>query len=178
MADLPDPLSAVATAFPSLASRAGSGLSGLVADMAQHRHAAGEVILSENQAHDSLYLICQGEVAIERVRGGARSRAGTLGPGKWFGEIGFLAQGASTADVVATQPSLILALPQTAFHRHLDQHPALADAILSEIIPGMSQRLRATRELVDGGDAPLTDTDAALESLFTRGLRALFGGAK
>ena len=177
MAPPPDTVSALKGAFPSLASRAGKDLPRLAGDLALHQPAAGARVLAENEPHDSLFLICEGEVAVECTVGGAVVRVGTLGKSRWFGEIGFLEGGTSTAGVVATAPALILALSRPQFMGYLQDHPVLADAILGELIPGMSQRLRVTREVLDRGDAPLRDTEMPRRSLLGRALRALTGGA-
>lgn len=171
-----DSLKALREAFPRLAERAGAHLDRLAADLVRHEPEAGTVLLHDHSPQDSLFLICRGEVRVELDNGDERVRVGTLGKSKWFGEIGFLEGGTSTAAVIVTQPSLVLSVSRAQFLRYLDEEPVLADALLSEVVPAMTRRLRETREIVDRGDLALGNAEPQAESLFARALHAVFGG--
>jgi len=176
MLSLPDSERALRGAFPGLAATAGSSLPRLAADASRHELDVGSAILHEGEPHESLFLVCEGGVGLVCDQAGARVQIGALGRGTWFGELGFLEAGSSTAEVRATEPTLVLSISRAQFTGYIEDHPALADAILAEILPGMTQRLRKSTELIDRGAEPLTDNARPAEPWFVRALRAFFGG--
>lgn len=176
MRSFPDSERALRDAFPGLAARCGGELRRLAAEATRHELPEGAVVLREQQPHDTLFFVCEGEVALQVSHGGSAVRIGTLGRSRWLGELGFLAAGPSTAQVTTAAPTLLLSVSRAQLEGWLDTHPVLADAILAEILPGMAERLRTTREVAERGATPLAANSDRLPSGLLAGLRAFFGG--
>ena len=76
-------------------------------------------ILHQGLSGSSLYLILDGEAAIE-IDGVERAR---LGRGEFFGEVSVLLGEPPTADVVARTPLRCLVVPQPEVRSFLTAHP-------------------------------------------------------
>lgn len=110
----------------------------------------GEVLLSEGDPADTLYLVRNGRLGVFR-RDADPERApqfvGVIRPGEPAGEMAMLAGTAHTADVVALRDSEVLALPRDAFFEAARKEPDL----MVELSRLMIQRARDRRS---GGGEP------------------------
>ena len=113
---------------------------------------AGSVIVSAEEAGDSLFVIARGKVKV--VLYGETGREiilSILRAGDFFGEMSLLDRQPRSANVVAVEDADLLSLDREAFEKHLSAHPSTALAILAE----MSRRLRHADEVI--GNLALLD---------------------
>jgi CRP-like cAMP-binding protein len=89
-------------------------------------------IVKREDRGDAFYVILDGGAVVEP--GGI-----ALGPGAYFGELALIDDGPRTADVTATEESLLLEISRTRFARLLRDEPTIAVAMLGEL----ARRLRA-----------------------------------
>jgi ABC-type lipoprotein export system ATPase subunit len=111
-------------------------------------YAPNALILRQGEPVDHFYMVVDGEVEIivSNERCGEMSLA-CFGPGQFFGEIGLLLGGNSTASVRAsTRGSEIALLPRDDFFQVIDGSPLTRDAIkaLAETRLAENQRRRKT----------------------------------
>ncbi len=97
----------------------------------------GTVLAVEGEALDSLTLIYNGEVVVEK--GGAevaRSRDGTL-----IGEMSFIQGGAATATVTAAGPTRYLVWPKQELRKLLRRNPTMDIAMNSVFSIDLTKKL-------------------------------------
>jgi CRP-like cAMP-binding protein len=103
----------------------------------------GEVIISEGERGDAIYVINSGEVKVSLVSEEGKEITLTyLKEGDFFGEVAFFGEEERTARVTATKDTQV-----TVFHRddllyNLMKHPE----ILVSIIKEMADRIKKTNE--------------------------------
>jgi CRP-like cAMP-binding protein len=107
---------------------------------------AGEVILSEGQPADGLYVVMAGEVEVRKRVEGKDVRLAALREGEVFGEISLLTKSPATATVAALRPTTILRLPRAAFDELISTHPQIL-ALVSDL---SDDRLKAQQAFEHG----------------------------
>lgn len=109
------------------------------------RYAKGEVIIQENTAADTFYIIRKGRVAImKRFEDGEEMVLAEESDGGFFGEMALLDQGPRSATAKALAPTSLLEISRTDFKVLLDRAPLLAYAMMRVL----SSRLRGTGALL------------------------------
>lgn len=98
---------------------------------------AGNVVIRVGDNTDSMFVIVEGDVQIDR---GGKIVA-TLGRGAHFGEMGLLNQRPRSATVTTTSPAHILVLERSAFNEVLREDTALAAKLLYKLAQILSLRL-------------------------------------
>ncbi len=115
--------------------------------------AAGDVIVSESERGDALYVLLEGKVKV--VLYGESGREVILSifkePGDFFGEMSLLDDEPRSATVLAMEPSKLLVLSRADFRAHLARHPRVAVQVMTEL----SRRLRRADGVI--GDLALLD---------------------
>ncbi len=102
-----------------------------------HEAGPGTVLAVEGEEVDSLKLIYNGEVVIEKDGAEvARSRDGTL-----IGEMSFIQGGAATATVKAAGPTRYLAWPKEELRKLLQRNPAMNVAMNSVFSIDLTKKL-------------------------------------
>lgn len=140
---------------PKLAQRIGSRNAPVLAALVNERElAAGEVLIADRAPVSSLFLVVSGELRVDMGGATQTLEIGSLGTGKWVGEISlFDDDSTSTARVTAAAPSRVLELPHASFWAARAEHPDLVNVLTKELVDLMSERLRSTRALLsDGAD--------------------------
>jgi cAMP-dependent protein kinase regulator len=104
----------------------------------------GERLIRQGQESEGLQLIASGEVAVVRHDGEDRTVLATLTAGEVVGEMSLVLRRPSTADVVATAPTVTLHLPHGQFMGIVRRYPEVLshlyelavdrDAITSSIV--------------------------------------------
>lgn len=116
-------------------------------------YAEGEVIVSEAERGDALYVLLTGKVKV--VLYGESGREVILStfrePGDFFGEMSLLDDEPRSATVLAMAPSTLLVLSRADFRAHLARHPRVAVQVMTEL----SRRLRRADAVI--GDLALLD---------------------
>ena len=96
--------------------------------------AAGEVVLRQGEAGQSMFIVAQGRVRVTLSQGAEPQRLlEYLGPGDHFGDMALLADNIRTATITAVVDSQLLELDQGGFNRLLLSAPAFA-ANLSRVL--------------------------------------------
>jgi CRP-like cAMP-binding protein len=83
----------------------------------------GERLISQGQAAEGLHLIASGEVAVVRYDGAESTVLATLTVGEVVGEMSLVLRRPSTANVVATAPTVTLHLPHGEFMGIVRRYP-------------------------------------------------------
>ncbi len=96
------------------------------------------IVQRDTVVHDMLVLR-QGGLEV-RTAGGVIAR---LQPGQFVGEMSFISGDKATADVVATEPSRLLAWPQESLNELLEKKPVLAHKIRGILGRDVVAKLRA-----------------------------------
>ena len=105
----------------------------------EQKFAKGSIIVSEGDPGDALYVVRSGEVKVVLIgEDGREVILNVLGVGEHFGELSLIDGRPRSAHVVATHPSGLLVLRRSDFRRQVDQSPAVAWGLMTEL----SHRLR------------------------------------
>ena len=147
---LPPGLLRSVSIFAELDGAAAAGLERLVK---RRRYAEGEVIVSEAERGDALYVLVRGKVKV--VLYGESGREVILSifkePGDFFGEMSLLDDEPRSATVSAMAPSELVVLSRADFRAHLARQPRVAVQVMTEL----SRRLRRADAVI--GDLALLD---------------------
>ena len=115
----------------------------LRASMVEIDFARGQVVFSEGDAGDRLYVIVDGKIKLGTSSSdGRESLLAILGPGEMFGELSLFDPGPRTATATALTETTLLGLGHDALGSWLNGRPGVAQALLK----ALSQRLRRTNE--------------------------------
>jgi MFS family permease len=98
-------------AIPMFAPLGPATLNGLANKLVRIEVAAGEVVIREGEASDRFYVIESGSVSATHEGVVLRHE----GAGEFFGEIGLLRDVARTANIIADEPTVLMALERDDF---------------------------------------------------------------
>ena len=111
--------------------------------MVELKLARGDVLFSEGQPGDKLYVIESGKIKLGHTASdGRESIIAVLGAGEMLGELSLFDPGPRTATAVAVTPTKVLSLGHDALLPWLVGRPDLAVALLA----ALARRLRRTNE--------------------------------
>lgn len=148
-------------AFPSVGEGVFATLHGLLPDLSadelgrlaaclkERPVRAGEVLLREGEAGDSLFLVAQGLFEARGSFEEGEVLLGMLKRGDVIGEVGFLQKVPRTATVTAVQPGLVLEMDGASAARLLEQSPAIREHLEAVL----ESRVRRTLEVLLGKEA-------------------------
>jgi glutaminase len=107
-------------------------------------YCAGETILREGEAADSLYLLAAGSasVCLRLSNGTQNKRVSSIGPGLAFGELALLDGGVRSADVVADEPVVCYVLATEKLNSLATNYPEIRHKLILNIARELSGRLR------------------------------------
>lgn len=125
----------------------------------------GEAILSEGRRNDSIYVVAEGTVRVERAVGvvaqygalGGRPeprhrkvQIAYLGRGAIFGEMSFLEDAGASANVIANEGVGAFRIGMDVIEQFCGRDPSFAGRLYQSLAMTLANRLRATnRRLVD-----------------------------
>jgi small-conductance mechanosensitive channel/CRP-like cAMP-binding protein len=107
--------------------------------------APGEIIVSEGDASQELFIVDSGEVTVELDRPGRQVAVAKLGAGKFFGEMGLMTGEARAATVRAETECTLLVVGHDAFHDTIAVVPGIVEK-LSELLAVRQAELEAAAE--------------------------------
>ena len=110
-------------------------------------YSTGDLIFSQNDVADALYVIQHGTVNIELDGEGDTGRdiaLATLGTGSHFGEMGFLDNQPRSASAIAASHSDILRIGYSAMKTLLESDSLLATHVYKQLAGFLCSRLRLT----------------------------------
>ncbi len=125
-------------AAPLFADVDADGLAHIAARTVEVEFSAGHVIARQGEIGTGFFLVVSGRVRV--VRDG--QEAASMGPGDFFGELSILDGKPRVAQVVATEPTVCLALASWDFEAVVTEQPAVALAVLR----ALADRLRSMSE--------------------------------
>lgn len=100
----------------------------------QRTYQPGEFVFREEEPCLGLYIAREGWLrAVKTNPSGRELVVRYVGPGETFNEIGVLSAGVNLISVEALEPSRVIIIPRQAMLDMLDQHPALAKAIIQNL---------------------------------------------
>lgn len=109
---------------------------------------AGQLIITEGEQSDALYVVVSGRVAVQRRKHAETERTltelATLGPQEYFGEMSLFDEEPGSADVAALVPTQVLLVRRAPLFALLERQPALA----MDLFRVLSRRLRQANELL------------------------------
>lgn len=117
----------------------------LVARFQSRDFAPGDVLVTQGEEPDGLYLVASGRVRVTGTDAdGDKILLAELGPGDVVGEIGLVLRRPATATVTASHPTIALHLARDRFQEAIREHPTL----LSELYELATKREEETRSVV------------------------------
>jgi len=112
------------------------------------RFEAGEVIFEEGSHGDSLFLVAEGHIQIQKKLESAEGfkELARLSPGDFFGEMALIEETPRSARAVAQTGVLVFQLARKELFSWLNSQPVMALGFFVELMRVFSQRLRHTSE--------------------------------
>ena len=107
----------------------GEDLDLLARGMRQVRFAAGESIMRQGEAGDSLFLISRGDVVVSLGASGMNQSVTTLGPGSFFGEMSLVTGEPRAATCAARTDVIGYVIDHATFRQVLTRRPRLAEQL-------------------------------------------------
>lgn len=111
---------------------------------------AGDVIFRKDDESDSGYFVMTGSVALDATGDGHTVKV--VGPDSLIGEIALIAASKRPATALAREPTTVLKISRTLFHRVLREFPASGARIRKSVaarLVGFTQELAAVSGLAD-----------------------------
>ncbi len=106
------------------------------------RAAPGELVMTQGDAADGLYLVLDGEVEVLSVQGGEEVLLSVEGPGSFVGEMALLEESPRSASVRAVVDSEFLVIGPDEFQGLLEKSPGTSMSMLRTVMA----RLRSVEE--------------------------------
>ena len=116
--------------------------------------AAGDHLVRAGVAIGSLFFLTSGAMEVRLPNGRA---VAALGIGDVVGEMSFVEKRTPDTDVVATEPSRVLAIPRTALEAALGADPGFAARFYKALATFLSDRLRTMTAGTGGAGADLDE---------------------
>lgn len=110
--------------------------------------ARGEAMTREGEHDDGLYMIVEGEAAVQLRFGDAAAEVARLTAGQFFGEMSLLTGERRAATVVAMTDVVTYRLDKPAFEALVQSRPEIADAV-AELLTERRLRLDAARDQLE-----------------------------
>jgi CRP-like cAMP-binding protein len=162
--------------FPLLAAGLSeAGMAAFIGTLEERPIAAGEALVREGTASDSLHLVWDGELEVSVAAGSASIHAGSFGPGATLGEVSFFDHQPASATVVAAHPARVLVLSSARLEQLQSQHPLEATEVLCAVARVLATRVRTSSDRLDAALRAETAAARLGEGALLDSLRALLG---
>ncbi|MBI5117978.1 cyclic nucleotide-binding domain-containing protein [Candidatus Poribacteria bacterium] len=116
-----------------------------------HIFRPGEYALRENEDSQHIFIILAGKIRIGKtLYAGDEKELGFLGPGDFLGEMAFIDGSPRSASALCVEEATLLKIDKTPFEKLVSKKPAIAYKIIMKIAYSLSQRLRASNDVVEG----------------------------
>jgi CRP/FNR family transcriptional regulator len=113
----------------------------LSAHLTEHHYLPDEVIFSEGDFSQELYIVISGEIDIIKDHGSADARVlNTLSDGDFFGDMAIFERAARSATAVTRSESELLILQPEKFKQTIYQKPDMAFEIFREMCARIRRR--------------------------------------
>ncbi len=115
----------------------------------------GAVLIEDGKEPDAMYLILEGEVEVTKVdESGDKVVLSYLREGEVFGEIALLENRLTTANVIASEQSVVLYLDRQRFAAFVKKHPEIG-----KYLSGLSAERREETEQAMSSDGVVLEAD-------------------
>ena len=119
------------------------GAAALRASMQEVRFGKGDVVFSEGDDGDRLYVVSDGKIKLGHAApDGRETLLAVMGPGDMFGELSLFDPGPRTATATALTDTVLLGLHHQALRPWLTGRPEVAEALLQ----ALAQRVRRVND--------------------------------
>jgi CRP-like cAMP-binding protein len=120
-------------------------------ELAQFLHVerapAGSIVIEEGSVGDTLYVLAEGQVRIEKVvEAGEFKELALLAAGDFFGEMALIEETRRSARARALVDTTLVTLRRGDLERWLQADPLMATGFFVELLRVLSHRLRRTSE--------------------------------
>jgi CRP-like cAMP-binding protein len=116
----------------------------LAAESADRVYAAGEPVIREGEAGESMFIVIEGRVEVTVREGdGPPVTLRTLGAGDYFGEMSLMTGARRRATVTAIEETRVLELQKGSFKRVLDARPELVGQLGAALQSRLAERTQA-----------------------------------
>ncbi|MBW2734940.1 MAG: cyclic nucleotide-binding domain-containing protein [Deltaproteobacteria bacterium] len=119
---------------------------------------SGQLVLSEGDVAEGLYVVLSGAVRVTKQEGGESLALAVLEAGEVFGEISLIQRREATATVSADVKTVVLFLPRDAFNAHVGQFPE----VLVHVFKLATEREQENSELMRVEPLALDDVENLL----------------
>ena len=92
-----------------------------------------EVVIREDEAGETAYVIEKGKVEVSMEKGGRRVHIAFLGVGETFGEMSMVDDMPRSATVTAIEPTLVREIHRDDLHVIIREHPDTIINILKDL---------------------------------------------
>jgi CRP/FNR family cyclic AMP-dependent transcriptional regulator len=127
----------------------GEGLKRLSDFIQEKKVRAGEMIFSEDDLGDEMYLVRSGRVSVQQNVGGQVSKLGIIEEGGYFGEMAIIDDLPRSAAARAEVDTSLLVLHKNDFRAAVQDYPDIAFEVFREFTRRLRQSDRKYRELVE-----------------------------
>ncbi len=128
---------------PLFAALDAEAAAALRASMIEVALGKGDVLFSEGEPGDRLYVVVEGKIKLGHTStDGRESLLAVMGPGDMFGELSLFDPGPRTATATALTDVICLGLGHEALRPWLTGRPEVAE----ELLQALAQRLRRTND--------------------------------
>src|SRR3569623_611667 len=133
-------------ATPLFSGLSQEALESLVSELQLIQLTDGEVLFHEGDPGDALYVIVEGEVAVQ-AEGPPRVEMARLGPGSFIGEVALMTDQPRSATVTAPNGAELLRIDRATLKRVLAAHGEVLSAVLRFVRDRLVDRWTRTRPL-------------------------------
>ena len=110
-----------------------------------------EYVVRENDASRHIYIILSGRIRIGKtLYAGDEKELTILGPGEFFGEMGFLDEFPRSASASCVEDATVLRIDKDSFQRLAQRRPTIAYKVTLKIARTLSDRLRTSNDMLEG----------------------------
>ncbi len=107
-------------------------------------YAAGEQVIRQGDAGDSMFVIMQGRVEVTARDGGsAPAKLAVLQPGDYFGEMSLMTGSPRVATVTTLEETRLLEIGKGSFRGVLAARPALVESLGAALRARLAERMKA-----------------------------------
>ena len=118
-----------------------------IGDIPTRTFVAGEVIFREgDEANGEAFLVHQGRIEIRKLIGGEQRLLNVLKKGELLGEFALFRNALRSATAIAVEPVTLMVIPANRLDHMVRSNPALAVAIIKDMVGRMLAAEERARE--------------------------------
>lgn len=111
-------------------------------------YGVGEVIVTQDQPNERLYIVTHGLLDVIVSQAGKDTKVGDIGPGDCIGEIAILEPGDASATVVVRETAILWSIDVNALQQYFESVPVGGAFLLMGISRLLCRRLRHANQTI------------------------------